>query len=52
VGCSGGLQRSGEEPARVSTSDLAGAEERFDPREPGSDGCLRCLHSRLWAWAA
>ena len=42
-----GVQRQGEEPARVSAADLAGPRERFDPRMLGVDGGLRDLHSGL-----
>ena len=46
-GCGGGLQRQGEEQARLREADLAGPGERRYPRRSGVDGGLRRLHSRL-----
>ena len=51
-GGGGGLQRRGEEPARLRAADVAGAGERLHPRQPRPDGGVRRLHSRVWHRAA
>jgi len=46
-GCGGGLQRQGEEQARLREADVAGPGERRHPRGFGVDGGLCCVHSGL-----
>jgi len=46
-GGGGGLQRQGEEQARLREADVAGPGERMHPRGFGVDGGVRGLHSGL-----
>ena len=52
AGGGGGLQRQGEEQARLSAVHLAGIGERLHPRESRLDGGLWRLHSRVSYWEA